>query len=208
MWILTHLLNIRCTTLEQLFKYAVCSDAESQPGTLVFYFFVAKGLISPCVTFSQSPESAYLKIFICAWEERVCALFFEICSFYITEFSHIFFQGQNDSVFLYNHRCTHPQGFSTTGLMITFPFWKMGQETILTLHQPPKRADFIWDLCYPMRGKSLCSVIDGPEQRLWFKWQSEFRRSTLRFGINLSAFWNFSFFSHSFLPTSQRCCEC
>jgi hypothetical protein len=66
---------------------------REQPGTLVSYFFVAKGLISPFVVFLKTWSLLYLKIFMCAGEERFGALFFEICSFYITEFSHIFFCG-------------------------------------------------------------------------------------------------------------------
>lgn len=105
--------------------------------------------------------------------------------------SHTSFSGGRmvGSVFLYNHQCTHPQGFSTAGLPIAFPFCKMGWGSILTLDQPMKQPDFIWSLYHPVRGKSLCSVTDGLGPWLWFKWQSEFRWSTLRFGINLCAFW-------------------
>lgn len=116
-----------------------------------------------------------------------CPLKFALLTF--TEFSHIFFWGQNGSVFLYNHQCTHPRGFSTAGLPIAFPFWKMGWGSILTLDQSMRQPDFIWSLYHPVRGKSLCSVTDGLGPWLWFKWQSEFRWSTLRFGVNLCAFW-------------------
>lgn len=171
------------------FKYAGCSDAESQPGTLVRLSLLLRVLLLPVLLFSQNSESAYLKIFMGAWEDRSYALSFEIGSSYITEFSHIFFWGQNDSISLYNHQCTHPQGFSTAGLPIAFPFWKMGWGSILTLDQPMRQPDFIWSLYHPVRGKSLCSVTDGLGPWLWFKWQSEFRWSTLRFGVNLCAFW-------------------
>lgn len=178
---------------------------REQPGTLVSYFFVAKGLISPFVVFLKTWSLLIWK-YLCVQERRDsvhCSLKFALFTLLNSHTS--FSAGQNDSSFLYNHQCTHPQGFSKAGLMIAFLRWKMGRGSVLTLYQPVKQPDFIWTFitlwevsCFAYLQMVWSKGCDSSDRLRW---------STLRFGISFSAFWNSSLFSHSFLPTSQRRCE-
>lgn len=148
-WFLAYLLNITHITWEWLFKYAVCSDAgtKSTWNTGVFYFFFARGLTFFFVVFFKTQPS-YLKIFMCVWKDgRFLYIVLWNLSPPTLLHSHTSFSmGQNDSVFLYNHQFTNPQGFYMARLMITFQFSKIWGETALTLYQQMKQLNLMWTL--------------------------------------------------------------
>lgn len=103
-----------------------CVQTQRAAGNTGACFFVAKGLISPFVVFLKTWSLLIWK-YLCVQERRDsvhCSLKFALFTLLNSHTS--LSVGQNDCVFLYNHQCTHPGGFSTARAHDSFPVLKDG----------------------------------------------------------------------------------
>lgn len=156
-----------------MFKYAVCSDTENSREHRRLVSLLLRVLFLPLLFFSKPGVFLFGNIYVCRRGEILCIVLWNLLFLHYWILTHLFLRGRMTVCFFTTISAHIHRDFPPPGLMIAFLCWKMGRGSVVTLYQPVKPPDFIWNLYHPMRGKLLCLLTDGLGQRLWFKWQSE-----------------------------------